>query len=138
MSESGMRYHVNKGLRKLDALAVENPTRPGTPDINYVEGWIELKELREWPAQADSNPVEIRHFSLQQRIWLQRRRRFGGNAFFLLKVGREWLLFDGAVAAEHIGKRTRPELLQLAIMYWPSGINFEELIVCLTPTSASA
>jgi hypothetical protein len=129
-----MRRRTVQGLKALDAIAVENPIRPGTPDINFVEGWIELKYLSKWPKGADENPVFFLHFTLQQRIWLTRRRLYGGRAYLLLQVQQDWLLFDGVVAAEHVGKVTRPRLIELAEARWLGGMNFKELTEWLRPS----
>lgn len=130
MSESGQRGRVVRALRELDAVAVENPARPGTPDVNYIDGWIELKWLRRWPARSET-PVAIDHYTKQQRAWARRRIRRGGACWWLLQVGREWLLLDGAVAALHVGEATREELINLADHYWPNGLRDKELVECL-------
>lgn len=132
MSEATMRANVLDTLRELDALAVENPIRPGTPDVNYVEGWIELKWLRRWPKVKEGVAVKIDHYTPQQRRWLARRHRKGGAAFLLLQVGRDWLLFRGDVAAEHVGRCSRARLFELAHRSWVNGLKREELVLCLT------
>jgi hypothetical protein len=114
----------------LDAIAVENSAYPGTPDVNFVEGWLELKQLEEWPKRPDT-PVTIEHFTAQQRVWLIRRWRKRGNAFLLLRVGQEWFLFDGETAATHVGKVNRIELIRLSLEYWPRGLKGKELLYCL-------
>lgn len=129
MSESGMRQKVVRGLSELNAIAVENPVLPGTPDVNYVEGWIELKWLRSWPTR--DGVVQIPHFTPQQKIWHYRRRKAGGQAWFLLQCKREWLLLDGAVAAMVVNKATREELIEAAEAYWPSGVEWGALIAVL-------
>lgn len=108
-----------RSLKALDAIAVENPALPGTPDVNYVEGWIELKQLTAWPQKADT-VVHVDNFTPQQRVWHIRRRLAGGTSWLLLQVGREWLLFDGAVAALNIGLCTCNELRCLATIINPS------------------
>ncbi len=107
-----MRNKVVQLLKRLDAVAVENPAYPGTPDVNYIGGWIELKYMRVWTHGA--GVVKIHHFTPQQRAWLHRRWRKGGAVWLLLKVGTQWLLFDGATAATKVGKTTRLELERLA------------------------
>ena len=69
MSESNMRGQVCDVLRSLDAISVENPAYPGTPDVNFVEGWVELKWIRAWPAR-EKTVVKIDHYTQQQRVWL--------------------------------------------------------------------
>lgn len=140
MSELGtMRPRVLAALQRLHAIPVENITAcPGTPDVNYVEGWLELKWLREWPARPHT-VVSIEHFTGQQRVWHTRRARVGGSSYLLLEVRCEWLLFTGKVAAEHVGKVTRAELYRLCVGYWPVGLVNEELrtILCERRTERS-
>lgn len=113
MNEHTMRGRVIRALKAFNAIAVENPALPGTPDVNYVEGWIELKLLPAWPAREET-PVQIETFTPHQRVWHIRRRLAGGTSWFLVRCGPEWILFDGAVAALHIGIATRTEWYQLA------------------------
>lgn len=112
-----MRQRVIKALKPLDAISVENPCRPGTPDVNYTEGWIELKHKYEWPKRSDS-VVRLDHFTPQQRVFLMRRWHVGGNAYLLLQVDHDWLLFTGEDAADHVGKVDRATLEELAIAVW--------------------
>jgi len=129
MSESDMRGKVIEVLRPLDAISVENRyVGPGTPDVNYIEGWIELKWLRAWPKRPGT-PVKLDHdLEPQQRAWLRRRRRRGGAAWVMLQCRKEWLLWHGEVAAEIIGTATREELIARCHRYWPNGLNGDELI----------
>lgn len=134
MSESGMRSKVVSLLTNLDAIAVENPALPGTPDVNYAEGWIELKWLRNWPKQEETI-VTLDHYTQQQRVFAVKRRMRKGQCFFLLQCKREWLLLDGAIAAKVVNFSTRQQLIENCVKYWPQGINKEELIECLTMKS---
>lgn len=96
---------------KLDPVRVENPIHPGTPDVNIIPGWIELKAISVWPLRAETC-VKISHFTPQQRVWLYRRWKFApGSTHLLLQVRstREWLLFDGDVAAKVVGRVTAAE-----------------------------
>jgi hypothetical protein len=107
-----------KALR-LDPVRVENPIHPGTPDVNIINAWIELKAIASWPKLPASN-VAIRHYTPQQRVWLYRRWRYSaiaapltfvGRTYLLLEVvaAHEWLLFDGDVAAELVGRGTQAQ-----------------------------
>jgi hypothetical protein len=127
-----MRKRLVATLKPLHALAVENPTHPGTPDVNYTLGWIELKWMKRWKNNAHRSPVLIEHFTPQQRWWLRKRWEAGGKAFLMLQVGREYLLFTGDVAAEHVGLVPKGKLVEVAYKYWPKGLKKEELIQCLT------
>lgn len=92
---------------KLDPVRVENPIHPGTPDVNLSNGkWIELKCILRWPVR-DTTIVRISHFTPQQRVWLYRRWRYSpGSTLLLLEIreDRQWLLFDGDVAAKIVGR----------------------------------
>jgi len=126
--EQQQRQKVVKALTKagLDATSVENPAYPGTPDVQFIGGWLELKYLEDWPAKADTT-VRIPHFSQQQRVWLLRRftacKKLSTNdyrAWLLIYVvsTKDWLLFDGETAAYHVAKDgTNKELLfRLAVL----------------------
>jgi hypothetical protein len=131
-----MRRRIVKDLNSLDAVAVENPAKPGTPDVNFAEGWIELKWLRAWKASNWETPVLIPHFTPQQRVFLMKRWRVAQSAWMLLQVGHEWLLFDGEFAAEYVGRVTRQALIEGAVKHWPNGLKKNELIECLTLASS--
>jgi hypothetical protein len=103
--ERNMRQVVVRMLTDsgLDAVSVENSAGPGTPDVNFREGWIELKYLKQWPDGPDTD-VRIDCFTPQQRVWILRRWMSGGAVFLLLQVGRDWLLFNGDDAALRLAK----------------------------------
>lgn len=129
MAESDQRRKVIKGLKTLDAVPVENPVMPGTPDVHYMDGWIELKWLRAWPARPGTI-VRIEHYTPQQKLWIRRRHLAGGNVFLLLQVRKEWMLFTHPATME-VGKLTKQQLIDKAYKYWPNGLRMEELIKCL-------
>lgn len=134
-SEKDMRKRIVRVLRELDAVSIENGAGVGTPDVNFVGGWLELKSVDDWPARKDTS-LRIEHFTAQQRVWLAKRRRAGGAAFVLLKVENDWLLFDGMDAALVLGKRSQSELWDIAVASWPGGLDEEELLECLKKISA--
>lgn len=121
-----MRGRVVKALRSLNAISVENPAFPGTPDVNFIEGWLELKWLRAWPVHKGT-VVTIPHYTQQQRVWLLQRWRLGGKAFLLVQVRLEWLLFTGGQAWD-VGRVPRAGLYQRAIKKWDDGLSDQDLI----------
>jgi|WetSurMetagenome_2_1015567.scaffolds.fasta_scaffold08816_4 hypothetical protein len=124
-----MRRVVVDALRALDAISVENGARLGTPDVNCTLGWIELKYVESWPARP-ATPLAVDHFSPQQRAWIARRARLGGFVCVVLKVGREWLILDGAWAALCLGKVDKSRLVGAAVGYWGT-FNKREFKECL-------
>jgi hypothetical protein len=131
MAERDMRRKVCKILKPLSAFAVENSCKPGTPDVNYINGWIELKWARKWPVRP-TTPLRLPHYSPQQKNFGEYYWKNGGRAWLLLQVRREWFLFTGPVAAEIVGTSTRSELFDHATRHWSNGVNQKDLIECLT------
>lgn len=88
---------------KMDPVRVENPALPGTPDVNFIEGWAELKAATRWPPMG--GPLQLDHPPTpEQKTWLLRRWHSGGCAYLVLSVGvkltREWLVFRGCDVIE--------------------------------------
>lgn len=124
MNESGFwGNRVRPAMSGLDPVRIEGAAS-GTPDVNYTNGWIELKYLKKWPTNPQK-VVKIDHFTPEQRLWLMRRTLAGGKAFLLIGVGRESLLFEGDVASEMIGKIPRAAMYVAAHAVFR---NREELI----------
>jgi hypothetical protein len=98
-----------------DAVRVENPAWPGTPDVHWcmdgIEGWLELKEVPEWPKRPGT-PLRIDHYTSQQRVWQRRRYNAGGRVHVLIKVSDDWLLFDVLTAISIIGEADRTKLIE--------------------------
>ena len=126
MSEADLRGRVVVGLRRLDAISVENWAYPGTPDVNYIGGWLELKWLRRWPKRPET-PVVIEHWTTEQQVWITRRAHRGGQVHVLLQVGREYLLLGAKMAAVELGSAPRGRLVAAAERYWEGGMNWVEL-----------
>jgi len=81
----------------LDPIRVENRALKGTPDVNYIYGWLELKHADRWPPKG--GPLQLNHPPTnEQRTFLLRREINGGRAFLCLRVARDWFLLDGRTA----------------------------------------
>lgn len=137
--ESVMWSKIRGMLSRLDPVRIENKIGSGTPDVNSVAGWIELKCLPAWPKREDT-VVRLPHFTQEQRTWLRRRRlarmKLAGTGkstcageFVLLHVFDcdEWLLFDGLAAAEHLGFMERKNLYTIATARWTQKPTSEQL-----------
>jgi len=131
MSESGMRGNFVKFLKGLglDAVAVENPIFPGTPDVNYLHGWVELKWIRSWPKNPET-PVRLKRYTNSQKLWIRRRTLAGGKAFLLVQCKREWFLFKHPETME-IDGTPRQNFYDKAYRIWRNGLNTEEVMEAL-------
>lgn len=130
MSESAMWDSIRPVLKKFDPVRIESPITPGIPDVNYSQGWIELKYVERWPPRG--GPLRIDHFTKEQRGFLVKRRKAGGRAFLLLKVGKdEWLLFDGLTAAASVGRVKRKRLYEMCLARWTRLPRTEEICTWL-------
>ena len=115
---------------KEHPVPVENAARPGTPDVNYSGGWIELKRLLGWP-KKNTTPVRIASYTPQQRIWMRTRWAAGGRVHGLLLVGKEWLLYEGHVAADIWGISTQNVMRKSALGSWPGAPSAKQLVFSL-------
>lgn len=134
--ESNFWDRVRPLLAGLDPVRVENAVSSGTPDVNCLLGWIELKQIRaeDMPKRA-STVVRLDHFTPEQRAWLTRRTHFGGAAWVLLLMAEEWLLFMGRDAAERLGRVNAAETRELACRRWESKPTSEQLQTALRETA---
>ena len=117
MSEQKMWVAIRPLFAGLDPVRVENPAHPGTPDVNYIGGWVELKHAYHWPKRPDTVFI-IRHFTPEQRTWLIRRWAAGGAVHLLLQVANDWLLFTGPTAAAKLNFCTKMALIEAADKHW--------------------
>ena len=120
-SEKAMRSNVVKLLRKagLDARPVENAVDIGYPDIEYIGGLLELKQIDAWPKKIET-PLRCEHYTQEQRIWHERRWHAGGAIYVLLQVGPEFLLFTGPTAANLLGFSSRKVLFEHCLAHYTS------------------
>lgn len=120
---TSLRPRVLKLLHREHARPVENPADPGTPDVCYVEGWIELKHTKSFTSHLE-------HYTRQQRIWHARRRIAGGQCWFWWQIGDHHVLLDAAVAAISVDHVSEERLLSLAELV-TEGFDGEELRRCI-------
>lgn len=131
MDENTFRPDILRILKPLNGVYVENVMRAGCCDINYIEGWLELKWLAEWPKRPETI-VKFPKFRPAQRVFLLNRSRLGGRAHLLLRVGKEWLLLPGYWSAVHLGvDATREQIRAAAEQQWPKKLIAAELIAAL-------
>ncbi|QHJ77444.1 MAG: hypothetical protein [Bacteriophage sp.] len=100
---------------KLDPHRVENRVSVGMPDVNYLHGWLELKNADEFQRIGT---LALKHPPTpEQKVWLERRHNLGGVVFLCLRVGRKWWLIEGDKVKElWPNKNSRPTKEQ--IKYW--------------------
>lgn len=126
-SEKSMWEALRPLMKGLDPMRVENLVGIGTPDVNYTRGWIELKYIGGWPVRDPDAIVKVDHFTPQQRVWIMRRALAGGRVFVFLKVGEEWLLFNGGWAARCLGRVGKEHLCRNALAHWTQKPTKEDL-----------
>jgi len=134
IAETRLRRWIVECLSPLDAMPVENPAKPGTPDVEYLGGWIEVK-VADKPKRG-ATAVSVRHYTQQQRIWARDRIRARGTCLFFIQVCHEYVLLDGAVAADVIGEASLTTLKELALKVWnskPKNKDFYLTVVAHSP-----
>ena len=97
MSERNFWVLIRNSL-PIEMYRVENKVSKGMPDIHYVNeaksGWIELKYLPKWPKKRISSGL-----MLNQSLWLENYSKNQGQAWVLIRIGRDFVaLIDGSKA----------------------------------------
>lgn len=103
---------------------IENMVGSGMPDVTYcvrgAEGFIELKQIKEWPKRPET-VVAIEHYTSQQRIWARQRIAAGGRVWLMLEVVRPrptYLVFSSDWSRIHLGvSATEADCRRAAVVY---------------------
>lgn len=111
----------------------EDKYSSGIADVSFVlrevapilpiRGWIELKRLREWPKRP-ATAVKIPHFTNEQRNWLIKQGRIGGNTWVLLQVERDYMLFAWQYA-RFLGTYRKDEMLELCSYHSKNTLGYD-------------
>ena len=131
MSEKNLWQYCRRHLSDRGILMrIENAFYKGVPDVNFliggIEGWLELKFLKTFP-KKENTPVNIPHFTQEQKLWHKERWENHGLTAMLLQVDDYYFLFvsDKIAIVGHLSKQG---LIDNATKYWRNRINFEEFI----------
>lgn len=133
-----MRQNLVKALVSLDAVPIENHMRAGTPDINYIGGWIECKWMKFWPKTCDTKAIRFSHpLTKEQGLWLKRRWRRGGVTLVCVQVARDWFFFSGDTIKDQFNNMTRDQMIENSVFYSPSGLDKERVATWLKTFSTT-
>lgn len=142
MAEQQFSKSLMRELKKWGhATRIENITAIGMPDVSYcingTEGFIENKWRLGWPHNKEGI-VTLPKFTVQQRLWISDRARAGGRVHVLLYVQTPVMslyVFDGAWAAEHLGRTTRDAMRDSAQMYCERTFDWPRIVHALVATA---
>lgn len=133
--ESSLWRYIKQGMAgRWDAQRHEDSTGLGIPDVSFgmngVQGWIELKVIEKWPVRPTTT-VRIPHYKDYQRQWCQRRGKFGGRTFLLIRVERTFILYHWS-KVEIVGLVNQVQLRSNALKVWENRVDFAEMERLLT------
>lgn len=117
MAETDLNGRIRSALYGRDPRRCENAVDPGTPDIHYIGGWIESKQLPAFPKRPET-VVAVAHYVQGQRSWHVRRCKAGGRVHVVIEVAGECFVFDALNAAQHLGVDwTREDMVREALCH---------------------
>lgn len=137
MSESSMwavlRDHIFVGAA-VDAERVENRLGSGFPDVVWTAygetGLLELKEEDDWPLKGGT--LRVPHYTKEQLLFARRWGNSHGAIHLLLKVARDWLLFEGITATFFVGLSDKQVLFDGCMESWTGRPPRKEFLRVLT------
>lgn len=135
MSEAGLWAVLRKGMAPHWQAADrhEDKLQRGVADVSFAiaghHHWMELKKVDAWP-KLEATPLRIRHYTDEQRYWLTRKGKAGGNTWLFVQVARDYLLFDWR-AAPLVGNIPRAELLGRCCGVWSPRVDWEAMAAVL-------
>ncbi len=104
---------------------------PGTPDVEFSLGFIELKHVERPPVRS-STIVRIPHYTTEQRLFARQRASAGGVCLLLLQCGAEVFIIDGPVAARSLGiDATMGDIRKMAVEKWGMRPSPRELLTAV-------
>jgi hypothetical protein len=135
MNETAMRKSVrDKALKEhptSDWCRLESWVGIGVPDINWcvdgMELWIEGKCIP--PEAMPKRTTTALHIGLrpEQRLWLEKRQRAGGNVCVLALLGKEWFIFRENFGAL-LEKQTLEDLRMISTHHWTGPFDVQKLL----------
>lgn len=134
MSEANLWDYLSCGMgNRWEAQRHEDKLTSGIPDVSYsmngVHGWIELKYLSK-PPNGNSAIMVIKHYTPDQRNWIERHGKAGGRVFILLRVDTTYMLFDWK-DTRYVGRVSYKQHRGMAIGLWDYGLDFDHLHLLL-------
>lgn len=125
------KYLVRVMGTRWDVQSHEDKLTSGIPDLSYgaggVNGWIELKHVREWPSRP-STTIDLSHFTASQVNWLIKRGKKAGNCWVLVQVATEYFLFPFSSARALRAGVTEERFREMCFQCWPGRIEPDQLL----------
>ena len=125
---------------RWDVQSHEDRYSDSIPDLSYaangVNGWIELKQIKNWP-KKDDTLVKPDHYTAGQVSWIKKRGRMGGHCFVMVKVSNEYFIFSYTCARDIRCGIIQSQYYEKCLKWWKGNIEPSELISILTKSGES-
>ena len=129
MSESDLWKYVKEGmLGRWHSTRIESSSSNGVPDVTWgipgKNGWMELKNIDEWPKRKDTKiKLPLR---AEQKLWIKIRGRLSGSVWVLCRIEKYHFLLNSSQALEAYNGWTKDEWLKKSTDCWID-VNFNIL-----------
>ena len=125
-----MRVQMGKNHYWREATRHEDSLQAGIADVSFVDlggvhGWMELKQLDDYPAREESI-VRVEHFTDKQKIWLRKKGKAGGSTWLFMQIKRDYYLFRWN-QIDVVGQVNAAELARSAFYLWKGKMDWERL-----------